>query len=232
MEMSADLGEMVGDDGLIMPVISMGNVACGGHASCREHMVETVRLAVAHGVKISAHPGYCDRENFGRVSVELSGDEVLELVRGQVGLLRGICEEEGVELSGIKPHGALYHDMMCVGAVRDGLVRVAREFGLPLVVPAVRGDDGGWFEGCAVDLMREVFADRGYMEDGGLVARGVEGAVHADAERIVAQARMLMGEGVVVCADGSRINLVADTICFHGDHAASVTALRCLYAEG
>ncbi|MGJ8655788.1 MAG: 5-oxoprolinase subunit PxpA [Akkermansiaceae bacterium] len=226
MEINADVGEMMGDDAGIMGCISMGNVACGGHASDVEHMGETVRLAVEHGVRVCAHPGYRDRENFGRVSVVLSGDEILELVGEQVGLLKGICEDEGVGLFAIKPHGALYHDMMQGGVVRDVMLEVAREFGVPLVVQA--GVDVDFGE--EVEIMREGFADRGYSADGGLMARSEEGALHIDAEVILAQARQMIDKGVVRCNNGSYLHLSADTLCFHGDNPASVAALKRLYA--
>lgn len=226
MEINADIGEMTGSDGEVMPYISMGNIACGGHASDVEHMGETVRLAVEHGVRVCAHPGYRDRENFGRVSVLCSREEIMELMGEQVGLLKGICEAEGVGLCAVKPHGALYHDMMKGGMVRDTIVDVVRGFGVPLVVQA--GVQVDW----EVEVMKEVFADRGYCVDGSLMARSEEGSLHIEPEVILGQARGLMECGEVVCGDGSVIRLEADTLCFHGDNVASVEALRRLYVGG
>ena len=228
IEINADVGEMTGSDGVIMPCISVGNVACGGHVSDVGHMSETVKLAAEYGVKVCAHPGYRDRENFGRISVVHTGDEILELVGEQVGALKGICEVEGVELCAIKPHGALYHDMMCKVDVRGVMVEVAKSFGVPLVVQAgIVGAGVDW----GVEVMREFFADRGYCADGSLMARTEEGALHLDVDVILGQARRLMDCGEVVCGDGSMIRLEGETICFHGDNVASVEALKVLYDE-
>ena len=217
MEINADIGEMTGADGEIMPHISVGNIACGYHASNPAHMVETVKLAISCGVKISAHPGYDDRENFGRVSVPHSGEEIVRLVEDQVGSLSEICAEQGTTLFAIKPHGALYHDMMQSGIVREAMVNVAEKYEVPLIVPFVPRGKGSVEWG--VPVLEEVFADRAYGDDGLLVARSVPGSLYVDEAVILAQARELI-------RDSS-----ADTLCFHGDNPASVAALKCLYAE-
>ena len=229
MEINADVGEMTGADGDVMPFISIGNIACGGHASDREHMVETVRLALACGVKVSAHPGYADVENFGRVSVEMNRSELIVLVRSQVSLLKEVCDEEGAILNAIKPHGALYHDMMHDERVREVMINVASEFNVPLVVQAKRSDAVNLC--CGSSFIREVFADRGYRVNGELMARSEAGALLTDPEMIVRQAKLVMTENMVICNDGSEISLAADTICFHGDNPASVMALKILSNE-
>ncbi len=208
---------MTGDDAAMMPVLDMGNIACGGHAGNAEHMAVMVDLAMKHGVKICAHPGYRDRENFGRVSVDYSREELMLLVSEQVGLLHEICTERGVMLSAVKPHGALYHDMMSDkgGMVRAVMVEVAKRYGVPLVVQA-GSEDVEW----GVEVLCEVFADRGYTADGGLIPRSEVGALYLEATQIVAQAEIFIA--------GDWMLLDADTLCFHGDNLASVQALKLL----
>ncbi len=204
---------MTGNDANIMPYIDIGNIACGSHASNPEHMAETVKLAISHGVKISAHPGYADKENFGRISQSLNYEQTLLLVDMQVQLLQNICEQLGTTLYSIKPHGALYHDMIQQHHVRNTLIRTAQKYNIPLIVPAIKSM---W----SIPVIREAFADRGYISDGSLVPRSQEGALYLDQDKIVDQALQF-----------TEINkLKADTLCFHGDNPASVLALKTLYA--
>ena len=225
MLINADIGEIVGSDEAILPYIKMGNVACGGHASDAGHMEVTVDLAIQYEVNICAHPGYCDRPNFGRISVDYCREELVKLVSDQIGLLDRICQDRNVELTAIKPHGALYHDMMRdkAGMVRTVMVEMARKYQVPLVVQA-GSDDIEW----GVEVMTEVFADRGYMDDGGLMPRTEAGSLYDNVDRIVEQARRFIGgDGVRTC-NGGDFSLEADTICFHGDNLASVDALKLL----
>jgi UPF0271 protein len=216
MEVNADIGEMTGADGEIMPHISIGNIACGYHASNPEHMAETVRLAVSHGVKISAHPSYFDLENFGRVSVPHSAEEIVELVENQVSLLERICGDQGVSLFAIKPHGALYHDMMKNEIVRDAITSVAKKHQLPLIVQAIPSGISQIQWG--VPVLAEVFADRAYDAEGMMKPRSEPGSLHLDEAIILQQAREMLRESS------------ADTLCFHGDNPASVAALKRLDA--
>lgn len=217
MEINADIGEMTGADGEIMPHISIGNIACGYHASNPDHMAETVRLAASHGVKISAHPSYLDRENFGRVSVPHSEDEIVDLLENQISLLEKICVDHGVELFAIKPHGALYHDMMRNEMVRGVISATAARYKLPLVVQWMPFSENQieW----NVPVLTEVFADRAYDSDGYLKPRSEPGSLYLEKTVILRQARQMLSEDK------------ADTLCFHGDNPTSVVALKCLYAE-
>ena len=225
MLINADIGEMMGSDEEIMPFLGMGNIACGGHASNPQHMADTVELAIQAGVKICAHPGYNDRKNFGRISVDCTKLDLLKMVEDQVTLLNEICLQKGGELSAIKPHGALYHDMMRdKGGAREVMLEVAKKFETVLVVQA--GGNVKW----GVEVMQEVFADRGYRADGSMLPRSEAGSLYNDAGVIVEQARKLIN-GDAVSAGGIDMILKGDTVCFHGDNPASVDALKLLHSR-
>lgn len=225
MLINADIGEMMGNDELIVPFIGMGNIACGGHAGTDEHMKETVRLLKQHEVKICAHPGYCDKENFGRVSVNCSREDLSKLIGNQVRLLSDICQLDRLKLSAIKPHGALYHDMMHNkgGMVRDVLVSLAKEYKVPLVVQA-GFEDVEW----GIDVLYEVFADRGYRPNGEMMPRSLEGSLYSNSKKIVEQASQFIAGESIQSYDGIGFSLEADTLCFHGDNLPSVEALKLL----
>ncbi len=233
--LNCDIGESFGAwtmglDAEVMPFIDCANVACGFHASDPGTMRRTVVLAARHGVRIGAHPAYPDLVGFGRRSMVCTPQEVEDLLLYQIGALDGICRAEGARVGYVKPHGALYNDMMRDPAtLRAVMTAVARyEAGLPLMLMSTR--DNGPVRALATEyglpLLFEVFADRGYDGDGFLLPRGQPGAVHHDSDAVVAQALAFARHEPLRAADGSALRLDSDTLCVHGDNAASVAAVK------
>jgi len=225
-----------GADEAIMPYITSANIACGAHAGDPDTMAATVRLARSHGVAVGAHPGYPDLIGFGRRPMSLSRDELIHRLLFQLGALWAIARGEGLELSHVKPHGALYNsactDLDLALAVVDALA--AFSAGLPLVgLPASRLEQAAHQKG--IPFMREGFADRAYEPDGSLRDRRRPGSLLASPEEAAAQAVQL-ARGSVRCYDGSKLTLNIDTICIHGDTpgAADIAARvrGALEAEG
>lgn len=234
--LNCDLGEGLGPwsmgmDEAVMPLVDMANIACGFHASDPLTMTRTVRLAQQAGARIGAHPGYPDLVGFGRRSLQCSHEEIVALVRYQVGALDAISRPLGTAVSYVKPHGALYNDMMGDQHIlRAVLEAVAGLDHLPLMVLA--SADNSTLQSIAdeyaVPLLLEAFADRAYDDSGLLVPRHLEGAVYHEEDTILNQARQLLSEGVVTCASGRRIPLRADSLCVHGDNPESVRAARAI----
>ena len=221
MLINCDLGECLtpDPDTDVMPLIDMANIACGGHAGDDESMVKTIKLAKENNVKIGVHPSYEDQSNFGRVSYQLDEDELYDLVYQQVSHFQKLCHNNSASLEYIKPHGALYHDMMENSLVLDVIFRVIKavDENLKLVVQAGVKD---FRKNTNVAFLYEVFADRGY--DGiEMLPRGEKGAVLDNADAIVEQYQRFL------CEKSFKI----DTICFHSDNSASVEALKRLNNE-
>ena len=232
MLINCDLGECLtpSPDTDVMPLIDMANIACGGHAGDNESMIKTIRLAKKNNVKIGAHPSYEDKANFGRISHQLSSDELFSLVYQQVSHLRKLCHDNNASLEYVKPHGALYHDMMEKPLVLDVICRAIKavDENLKLVVQAgvknfgegelaLAKRDCPGVKNKSVTFLHEVFADRGY--DGiEMLVRGEKGAVLDKAGTIVKQYQRFLSEK----------SFKIDTICFHSDNLASVEALRLL----
>lgn len=233
--LNCDIGESFGAwtmglDAEVMPHIDCANIACGFHASDPSIMRRTVALAVDHSVRIGAHPAYPDLAGFGRRSMACSAQEVEDMLLYQIGALDGICRAEGTRVSYVKPHGALYNDMMRKPELLRAVMRAVRLYdpGLPLMLMSVR--DNGAAEALAreegIALWFETFADRAYDGDGFLVARNLPGAVHHDSEQVIAQAVALASGQALTASDGSALVLRADSLCVHGDNASSVAAVR------
>lgn len=226
VDLNADVGEGM-DDREILPYVTSVNVACGLHAGDPSGMDETVALALAQGVRVGAHPGYPDRENFGRVALEMHADAIEKLVLYQIAALDGFMRSRGAELTHVKPHGALYHRGAEFPDVARAIAEGVRRFrtNLLLVGPAgsmllEAGRDAG------LPVAAEAFADRKYLPDGSLVPRGAEGAVLTDPEEAANQALLLSREGVAIASDGSRVRVRADTICLHGDTPGAARIAR------
>jgi UPF0271 protein len=206
IDLNADVGEECGQDAALMHCVTSANVACGLHAGNHAVMRETVRLAHAHGVSVGAHPGFDDREHFGRRDLQLPPQQITDLVVRQIDTLADIAAREGVRLRHVKAHGALYNIAVRDRAVADAIARaiVSVDSSLVLVgLPASQLIAAA--EGAGLRAAREAFADRAYQPDGTLVPRGERGAVIHEVDEVLAR--------VVPLA--RRVDV--DTICVHGD---------------
>jgi UPF0271 protein len=227
IDLNCDLGEGAGQDALLMPLITSANIACGAHAGDEATMRATVALARQHGVAIGAHPGFADREHFGRRELPLGPDAVYELVRSQVKQLRALGPVRHV-----KPHGALYnlaaHDSTIARAVVDSIY----ELDPTLILFGLAGSQViAVAEACGLPVVSEVFADRTYQPDGSLTPRSQPNALITDEAIAVAQALRMVREGKVRAVDGTDVLIRADTICVHGDGPHAVTFARRLKDE-
>ncbi|WP_329037608.1 5-oxoprolinase subunit PxpA [Pseudomonas aeruginosa] len=233
--LNCDIGESFGAwsmglDAEVMPLIDCANIACGFHAGDPGTMRRTVALAVEHGVRIGAHPGYPDLVGFGRRSLACSAQEVEDLLLYQIGALDGLCRAQGERVRYVKPHGALYQDMMRDPAILAAVLRALAAYDrtLPLMLMSTRDNTAARALGAAhgIELWFEAFADRAYGGAGYLVSRSQPGAVHHDAETVLAQALLLARGAPLRASDGSALALEAQTLCVHGDNPASLAAVR------
>ncbi|MBK0059779.1 LamB/YcsF family protein [Pseudomonas sp. S44] len=233
--LNCDMGESFGNwrmglDAEVMPFVDCANIACGYHAGDPGTMRRTVALALQHDVTIGAHPAYPDLVGFGRRSMACSDDEIRDLLHYQIGALDGICKVLGGRVAYVKPHGALYNDMMAdpqkLRAVLEAVA--AYDAGLPLMLMATADDSAAQALGdeIGVPLWFEAFADRAYTASGHLVSRRLPGAVHHDPALVVEQAVRLARGEALVANDGSALRLDAATLCVHGDNESSVAAVR------
>jgi len=226
MDLNADLGEGM-DDGPILPFLTSANVACGLHAGGPATMDRTVAQALARGVRIGAHPGYPDRENFGRTAMDLPLEEVRALVLYQLGALDAFVRVRGGRLSHVKAHGALYNRAAKDSPLARAIAEAVRAYRGDLVLVGLAGS-AQLSEARAIGLraVGEGFADRRYLPDGSLMPRSEPGSVLREAAEAAEQALRIATDGFVVAADGSRVRVDAETLCLHGDTAGAVEMAR------
>jgi UPF0271 protein len=231
--LNSDLGESygswkMGHDEDVMPHIDPANIACGFHGGDPLVMQQTLALAKANNVMVGAHPAYPDLVGFGRRSMNCSADEISALVSYQISAIDGMAKNQGLELAYVKPHGALYNDMMAKQPVRAAIMQAMADYHRPLrlTLLATPEADRNRAEAKALglELWFEAFADRCYDDDGKLLARSKPGAVHTR-EKMLAQVEQICREGTITSVSGHTLALAPDTLCVHGDNEEGIKAI-------
>lgn len=232
VDLNCDVGEgfgtyRVGIDEDILPHISSVSIACGFHAGDPACMRRTVRLAEAANVSIGAHPGFPDLMGFGRREMMVSHDEARDYVIYQTGALQAFTTWK--RLQHVKPHGALYN----MGVRNEGLARAVaqgvKEVDPELILVGMTGS--AWITAgreAGLRVAREAFADRAVNPDGTLVPRHLPGAVINDVEEVMSRVLSIVTEGRATAIGGERVEMIADTICLHGDTPGAADLARTL----
>lgn len=227
IDLNSDLGEGDPHDEELLKIVSSANIACGGHAGDAETMAQTIRSAIANGVAVGAHPGYPDREGFGRDSGFMEGDALYESLTEQVTALADIAAQMGARLAHVKPHGALYNDAVKDRALADTIARVTAEIpGEPAFMGMANTELEFAADRHGLAFIAEAFVDRAYEPDGTLVSRKEPGAVHENMAVATTQAVRLAEDGQVTARNGDEVNVRADTLCIHGDTPGAAEKAR------
>lgn len=227
IDLNADLGEGAGHDNELLALVSSANIACGLHAGSAAMMRESVLAAKQRGVAVGAHPGFHDRENFGRRELSLPPHEIYSLVLYQLGAFQSIAHGFGVRPQHVKPHGALYNMAAREEQIADAIVCAVRAVDPRLILFAPGASAlSRAAESNELHVAHEVFADRNYMADGSLVPRDRRDALLHDPEEAANRVYTILRNNTVHAIDGSEVHVEADTICVHGDTPGAVEFAR------
>lgn len=228
IDLNCDMGEYPeavadGTQEALMRSVTSVNIACGGHAGDEQTMRATIKQAMRHGCAIGAHPGYADRENFGRLELKMAPEAVAESVFAQVAALACAADVCGAKVVHVKPHGALYnqavHTRELARAIAAGVAGWRRDV---VLMGLANSQMLEVFREAGFVVVGEAFADRLYEPNGTLRSRKFEDALIRDPERAAQQAVNIATRGVVIGRDGSEVKLDAQTICIHGDTPGAV----------
>ena len=237
MKLNCDLGEFKNNnDSEIMPLIDMANIACGFHGSDPLTIQKTIKLAKKHQVIIGAHPSYPDVENFGRQSMQLAPDELIATIQYQIGALQTLCALEGAQLNYVKPHGALYNDMMKnINIFADVCLAIAQlnqNNSKPLALMIQALSDNDKFVQIAkkhhIALYYEAFADRAYLDNGLLVPRSETGAVLSSNQDVVSRCQALLNKKPLLSINQQPLKFHIDALCVHGDTPNALAMIKAL----
>lgn len=223
IDLNADVAEGCGQDESLLSIVSSVNVCCGLHAGSCQEMLATLQLAKANNVRVGAHPGLDDRENFGRLNQDLDAEAYRALITYQLGAIKALCDLVGVSLDYVKPHGALYNQAAIDADLADIVVSEIKRFDPKL---KVMGLSGGYLIKSAkshgLETISEVFADRNYEKDGSLVSRTKDNALITDTEQAVSHVLEMITQGTVTSICGAKVPVDAQSICLHGDNEHAV----------
>ena len=236
INLNCDLGEGAAYDEQIIPLINSANIACGFHAGNHDMMEATAKLCIDNNVDIGAHPGYPDKENFGRTNLDVTPKQVYDYTLAQLEALGNIVGSTG-KIVHIKPHGAMYNQAAKNKELADAIVDAIIDYDKDLILMALSGSQ--MIKSAKEKKIRyasEVFADRGYMDDGSLVPRTQPGAMITDEDEAVSRVIKMIKTGYVTGVSGKEIPVRADSVCVHGDGAKALSFTRkiraALEAEG
>ena len=234
IDLNCDMGESygawkMGADAEVMPFITSANIACGFHGGDPATIRKTVRLAVDRGVAVGAHPSLPDLMGFGRRVMRISPQDMYDLVVYQAGAVEAFARAAGAKLHHVKCHGSLYNMAAMDEELSDAMVRAVKDLGSGVMLYALSMSKNFELAKKAnIPVAGEVFADRGYSDDGTLAPRDRPGGMIEDPEASVKQVLGMIEEGYVTSLSGNRVPVAADTLCLHGDQPGAVTFARAL----
>lgn len=218
IDINCDVGEGVGNEAQLFPLISSCNVACGGHAGDTNSMLEIVQLAKKHKVKVGAHPSYPDKENFGRTVLDIPDHDLRESIKRQLEDFGSVLNQSGVHWNHIKAHGALYNETAKNTELAELFLETLKDIGekVPLYVPygsviaklAVEND---------FEIRYEAFGDRNYNTDLSLVSRKLPNALIHKPQSVLEHVLPIIKSNKIVTSNGQVSPIEADTLCIHGD---------------
>jgi len=230
IDLNCDMGESygawkMGNDAEVMRYITSANIACGFHGGDPATIRKTVALALERGVAIGAHPSLPDRQGFGRRVMQIKPQEMYDLVVYQAGAVEAFARAAGARLHHVKCHGALYNMAATDEALSEAMVRAVKDLGVMLYALS-NSKNHAVAKKAGIPVAGEVFADRGYADDGTLAPRDLPGGLIEDPAQAVKQALAMIEQGYVTSLSGRRIPVAADTLCLHGDQPGAVAFAR------
>ena len=229
IDINADVGEGIGNEDLLFPLISSCNIACGGHSGDLETMLSIVRLAKKNNLKIGAHPSFPDRKNFGRKIMNISKDKLVKSLKNQIQALRTILIQENVDLNHIKPHGALYNFASNDKETARIIIDLTKEINTKLYAPysslisKMAREEG-------VKICNELFIDRNYNSNLTLVSRDNPNALIENSNEMFKHVYNIINNKII-SVDKKEISVEFDTLCIHGDNPNAIELLEELHLK-
>ena len=227
VDLNADLGEGSGHDAELFDLISSANIATGFHAGDPASIFTSICAAKEKGVAVGAHPGFSDRENFGRKELVIPIPELFTQLVYQIGAFQSLAIAAGVRPKHVKPHGALYNMAVRDEKMAEAIAHAvsAVDPSLILLAPASSAMERAG-KRVGLQIAREIFADRNYLNDGWLVPRTRPDALLHDPKEAAGRVLRMLREGKVRSIEGQDIEVRGETICVHGDTPGAVEFAR------
>jgi len=227
VDINADLGEGSGHDTELFELISSANIATGFHAGDPMSIFDSIRAAKEKGVAVGAHPSFADRENFGRKEIVIPVPELFAQLVYQIGAFQSLAIAAGIRPNHVKPHGALYNMAVRERKLADVIAGAIKSVDQKLILFAPDNSElARAGEAHGLQIAREIFADRNYLNDGWLVPRTRPDALLQDPKEAAQRVLRMLREGKVRSVEGRDVDVRGETICVHGDTPGAVEFAR------
>ena len=230
IDINADVGEGLGNESELFPMISSCNIACGGHAGNHQSMLSIVRLAKKNNIKIGAHPSFPDKINFGRKILKIDKESLLKSLKNQVRSLQKILNEENLNLNHIKPHGALYNLAANDKETAKIIIDLTKDLDTKLYAP-YSSLISEMAKKQGIDICNELFIDRNYNSDFTLVSRDHPNAMIKDSKSIFQHVKDIINDKTITTIDHKKIAVEFDTLCIHGDSKNVINLIKDLHVK-
>lgn len=229
IDLNSDMGESfgawkMGEDEQMLDIVTSANIACGFHAGDPDVMHHTLEAAQARSVGAGAHPSFLDIQGFGRR--QILGETPAQIERQiiyQIGALKALAESMGSRLQHVKTHGAMGNmaaeDPELANAVARAIYRVDPQL-IMVVMPGLETEKAA--QAMGLRMVREIYADRAYTEQGALVSRKLPGAVIHDPTLAASRVMQMLEQQAIITLEGKKIPTRIDSICVHGDTPGAV----------
>lgn len=233
IDLNCDMGESfgawtMGADDSMLSIVTSANIACGFHAGDPDVMFTTLQNAREKNVAVGAHPGFQDLAGFGRRPIMgYTPQQIRNMVIYQIGALKALAESQGSELQHVKTHGAFGNiaaeNSEWAKAVAEAIYQVDKDL-IMVVMPGMCTENAAIKQG--LQVIREIYADRAYAENGNLLSRKLPGAVLHDP--VIASQRILnmLEKSSIITENGTSIPVEIESICVHGDTFGAVEMAR------
>ena len=223
IDINSDMGELnhLLADGTyekLMDHVTSINVACGGHAGDDEMMAAMVLMAKDKGVSIGAHPSFPDKENFGRKEMEdIDPNDLNDSIRDQIEKLVDIASEHEMELTHVKPHGALYNLAVNNEEISQTIAEAIIDVDSSYKAVGLAGSKMlTVFDALGLDTISEGYVDRIYEADGTLRSRKFDDALITDPQKAADQMKEMLN-GNIIAVDGTSVPINISSVCVHSD---------------
>ena len=232
VDLNSDIAEgfgayTCGDDEAMLDIVTSANVACGFHAGDPDIMARTFAQAKARGVACGAHPGFPDLWGFGRRRIPFSNGEIERLIAYQIGAAQALAAYAGTKITYVKCHGALANLCEADRPAAEAVGRAIKAVDASLVwLTIAAGEQVSAADRLGLRGVAEIFADRGYTEQGHLIPRGQPGAMILDPDEAAARVVAMVEAGAIITAAGKRVPTAIGSVCVHGDSAHAVESAR------
>jgi len=231
IDINCDVGEGFANEEDLMPYLSSCSVACGAHAGDDNTIKETIKLALKYKVKVGAHPSFPDKENFGRVILDINEVQLQKSIENQINKVQtALFAQSGMDLNHVKIHGALYNlsavDVKMAKLVINAFSKITSDAFLYVpynsVIHKLALENN-------IKIKVEAFADRNYNSDLTLVSRKKSNAILIDPKKMAVHMLKMILENLVICGDGVAVKIEAQTYCFHSDNLGVKNNLKFIH---